>query len=189
MAHTENSALMSHGSYSVAGILCVVSLCGRYVDQDIYQPKQIIQPVLQQRLVEQPIIRTRLVKQPIRRTVINKSFIRPHLMSDQLQQQPTANTAHFTPTRTQQLTHHCQPPLTPPSSPLTCRCVCRTQTHIVPELHQQDVIQPKIIEQKTTRETFNQDYQTEAPVTQKATVTGKAAQEMYGAALPTYQGY
>ena len=51
------------------------------------------------------------------------------------------------------------------------------------------MIQPRIIEQKTTRELFNQDYQTEAPVTTKATVQGKAPQAMYGTALPQYGGY
>ena len=56
-------------------------------------------------------------------------------------------------------------------------CVCRLPT------------KPKVIEMKTTRESFNQDYQTEAPVTTKATVQGKAPQAMYGTALPTYQGY
>ena len=80
-------------------------------------------------------------------------------------------------------------PLTPPLPPSVLLSSCSTQTQIIPELHSQDVIQPKVIEQKTTREAFNQDYQTEAPITNKATVKGKAPQEMYSTALPTYQGY
>lgn len=65
-----------------------------------------------------------------------------------------------------------------------------TRTQIVPELHQQDVIQPKVIEQETIREKFNQNYQTEAPITQKATAQGKTPQVLYGGQeMPQYQGY
>ena len=43
-----------------------------------------------------------------------------------------------------------------------------TQTQIVPRLTVQDVKQPRIIEENTVKEDFQQNYQTEQPVTQKA---------------------
>ena len=90
IAHCHGSQAIRR-SFAVFVISALLCLSCSYVDQDIVQPKTIIQPVLQQRLVEQPIIRTRLIKQPIRRTVINRSVIRPHLMSQR-------HTTHNTPT-------------------------------------------------------------------------------------------
>ena len=43
-----------------------------------------------------------------------------------------------------------------------------TQTQVVPRLTVQNVVQPKITEQNIVKESFQQNYQTEAPITQKA---------------------
>ena len=160
----QTVALGKKGSFTMPRRLSMQEAAPQYETlPTVTKATQYLKPVIRTTYVDQDIIQPKTIVQPVlQQRILQQPIIRTRVVKQPIRRSVISKSV--------------------------IRPHLITQTRIVPRLTEQTVLQPKITEQTIVKEEFNQDYQTQQPVTQKATVQGKAPQAMYGG-MPNYAGY